>query len=94
MTPNWMDLERLLRELRAAGFSVRTEGGKLLVAPAPKLSASQRAALAKDRDGLIDLLQWEADPPPLPTRGVLRAWFFLLENPPVNGLVTFTVPET
>jgi hypothetical protein len=55
------DPAALLAALRAAGFSLRTAGGKVFVSPASALSADQRAAVAACRAGLAALLQEGAD---------------------------------
>lgn len=46
----------LLASLRAAGLSLRAEGGKLLIRPISRLTAEQRAAVAASRDALLSLL--------------------------------------
>lgn len=46
----------LLALLSSSGFTVRLDGGKLLVSPASRLTDDERAALREHRERLLDLL--------------------------------------
>src|SRR4051794_37358965 len=48
--------EALVHELRAAGFSLRAEGQRLIIAPASRLSDTQRAAIRAEKANIIALL--------------------------------------
>lgn len=65
MTP-----ESFLASLQSAGFVLRPEGDSLLVSPASKLTAEQKAGIRQHKAELLALLQGEPDNPflwlPLP----------------------------
>ena len=47
---------RALNRMRAAGFSLRLDGGSLVVSPANRLSAKQRAFIQRHQPALVELL--------------------------------------
>jgi len=47
---------RALNRMRAAGFSLRLDGGSLVVSPANRLSAKQRAFIQRHKFVLVELL--------------------------------------
>lgn len=51
MTPS-----ALLASLREAGFTLHLDAGRVMVAPASKLTPDQRGAIARNRDALAALL--------------------------------------
>ena len=75
-----MDPADLLAALREAGFSLRTVGGKLFVAPSSKLMPEQLRLIAEHRAGLIALLDY----PPGDVLDALaeRAW----RDPPAEAV--------
>src|SRR5262249_24905630 len=57
MTP-----EALYEQLHLEGFTLRDEGGRLIVAPASRLTGQQHEAIRASRDGLLALVRSGYDP--------------------------------
>lgn len=54
------DAHVLLAKIKAAGFSVREELGRLVVSPASRLTETQRETIKTNRDALLALLDTTA----------------------------------
>lgn len=65
----------LLASLRASGFTLRPEGGLLLVSPASRLTGDQRAALIAHKPALLALLAEEETGPTLTEMALAQGHF-------------------
>lgn len=52
---------RILRELRADGFTLDERDSRLIVAPASRLEPGRRAEIAAHRDAILEEMRQEAD---------------------------------